>query len=178
MLHMTLLTLFHPPTVCMLALIGCTCNECRHWSPHCMPPVVLPHLGPAPAGLLSLVWAAKRRSACTSVRSTRTRPCQAAQWWMRKRKARRVRSSLRARGRPPAAPARRRRANQRATQSQVREHSSLQCFLIQPQRWRRLCLCVFWIFCYKHNSLSTERIEPWWRPGVWIISILAVASPY
>lgn len=105
----------------MLALIGCTWNECPDWSASCMPPVVPPHLGPAPAGLLSLVWAVKKRSASTSERSTPLPLCRAARLRKRRRKAKRDRGSLRARQKPPAAPAPKRKVNPRATQSQVTE---------------------------------------------------------
>lgn len=122
---------------CMLALIGCTWNDYPHWSAPCMPPVVPPpptphpHLGPAPAGLLSLVWAARRRSASTSGRSTlRLLPCRAVRQRTRRRRARRDRTSLRARRKPRAAPAQRRRASLRAMQSQVREAVSALKYLL------------------------------------------------
>lgn len=149
----------------MLALIGCTRNECPHWSAPCMPPVVPPHLGPAPAGLLSLVWAAKRRSASTSARSTRHRPCRAARLRMRRRKARQSKASLRARRRPPAAPAQRRRANRRATQSRVGETAQREKLLLRHLLlfFRDLLIADFYTVAEKAknreliNNLNNKR---------------------
>jgi len=139
----------------MLALIGCMWNDCPHWSAPCMPPVVPPHLGPAPAGLLSLVWAVRRRSACTSGRSTHLLPCRAAQPRTRRTTVRRDRASLWARGRPPAAPARRRRANRRATQSRVREAALA-------------CIGLWWRTTYVSKSWPAGQMWPFmWPATAW-----------
>lgn len=103
------------------------------------------------AGPLSPAWAAGTRYAFMSGRSTRLPPCRAVRPRTRRRKAKRGR----ARRKPPAAPAQRRRASLRATRSQVRgaEREGRSCCVLF---WHCLCETVWTIFDLR-NVLPLQR---------------------